>query len=80
MKRTIIDASQLELKDKVYHLNGKRIVFNGVNRHEWSCETGRAITKEDMINDMRIMKEHNINAIRTSHYPNHTEFYRLCNG
>ena len=68
----------LELKDKVYHLNGKRIVFNGVNRHEWSCETGRAITKEDMINDMRIMKEHNINAIRTSHYPNHTEFYRLC--
>ena len=68
----------LELKDKVYHLNGKRIVFNGVNRHEWSCETGRAIAKEDMINDMRIMKEHNINAIRTSHYPNHPEFYRLC--
>ncbi len=68
----------LELKDKIYHLNGKRIVFNGVNRHEWSCEAGRAIAKEDMINDMRIMKEHNINAIRTSHYPNHPEFYRLC--
>ena len=68
----------LELKDKIYHLNGKRIVFNGVNRHEWSCETGRAITKDDMIKDMIIMKEHNINAIRTSHYPNHPEFYRLC--
>ncbi|MFR1786814.1 MAG: glycoside hydrolase family 2 TIM barrel-domain containing protein [Ruthenibacterium lactatiformans] len=59
-------------------LNGRRIVFKGVNRHEWNCRTGRAVTMEDMVSDVRAMKQNNINAVRTSHYPNRTEWYDLC--
>ncbi len=69
----------VELSNGVMLFNGKRLIFNGVNRHEWSHQTGRAVTKEDMLADLTIMKQHNINAIRTSHYPNHPDFYRLCN-
>ncbi|MBC2478481.1 glycoside hydrolase family 2 TIM barrel-domain containing protein, partial [Clostridium beijerinckii] len=67
-----------EMKDKVMHLNGKRIVFKGVNRHEFSARRGRSITKEDMLWDIKFMKQHNINAVRTSHYPNQSLWYRLC--
>lgn len=59
-------------------LNGKRIVFNGVNRHEWSCHTGRAISAEEIKTDVINMKRNNINAVRTSHYPNNTLLYDLC--
>ncbi|GAF06957.1 beta-galactosidase [Paenibacillus pini JCM 16418] len=59
-------------------INGKRIVFKGVNRHEFSCDTGRAISKDDMITDIKLMKSHNINAVRTSHYPNQSAWYELC--
>ena len=69
---------KFELKDKIMYLNGKRIVFKGVNRHEFSCTKGRAITEEEMIWDIKFMKQHNINAVRTSHYPNQTLWYRLC--
>lgn len=67
-----------ELKDHIMQLNGKRIVFKGTDRHEFSAETGRALTVDDIEKDIITMKQNNINAIRTSHYPNRTEFYRLC--
>lgn len=73
-----IGLRRFELKDGIMSLNGKRIVFNGVNRHEFNEYTGRAITKEDMIWDIVTMKQNNINAVRTSHYPNQSMFYDLC--
>ncbi|WP_244440935.1 glycoside hydrolase family 2 TIM barrel-domain containing protein [Neobacillus jeddahensis] len=69
---------RFELVDKVMRLNGERIVFKGVNRHEFNCRTGRAINKEDMIWDIKMMKRHSINAVRTSHYPNQSYWYELC--
>ncbi|WP_407668697.1 glycoside hydrolase family 2 TIM barrel-domain containing protein [Paenibacillus bouchesdurhonensis] len=69
---------KFEMIDKVMHLNGKRIVFKGVNRHEFNCYTGRAITKEDMLFDIQMLKQNNMNAVRTSHYPNQTLWYELC--
>ncbi len=69
---------RFELRDGLMLLNGRRIVFKGVNRHEWSCRTGRAVTREEMERDARMMKRSNINAVRTSHYPNRTEWYDLC--
>lgn len=69
---------RFELRDGLMLLNGKRIVFKGVNRHEWSCRTGRAVTRAEMEQDVRTMKRSNINAVRTSHYPNRTEWYDLC--
>ncbi|TCN26635.1 glycoside hydrolase family 2 TIM barrel-domain containing protein [Mesobacillus foraminis] len=69
---------RFELKNKVMCLNGERIVFKGVNRHEFNCRSGRAITKEDMLWDIKTLKRHNINAVRTSHYPNQSYWYELC--
>ena len=69
---------RFELIDGIMCLNGKRIVFNGVNRHEFSCDRGRAVTKDDITKDLVTMKRNNINAVRTSHYPNQKYFYRLC--
>lgn len=67
-----------EMKNNIMHINGKRIVFKGVNRHEFSHTKGRAITEEDMLWDIKFMKKHNINAVRTSHYPNQSMWYDLC--
>lgn len=67
-----------EMIDKVMHINGKRVVFKGINRHEFNPERGRAITKEDMLWDIQFMKKNNINAVRTSHYPNQSFWYQLC--
>ena len=69
---------KFEMIDKVMHLNGKRIVFKGVNRHEFSCYAGRAITYDEMLWDVKTLKQNNINAVRTSHYPNQSIFYDLC--
>ncbi|WP_223594416.1 glycoside hydrolase family 2 TIM barrel-domain containing protein [Neobacillus bataviensis] len=69
---------RFELVDKIMCLNGKRIVFKGVNRHEFNPRRGRAITKEDMLWDIKTLKRHNINAVRTSHYPNQSYWYELC--
>ncbi len=69
---------RFEMKDGMMHINGKRIVFKGVNRHEFSSATGRALSEEDILKDIITIKQNNINAIRTSHYPNQTIFYRLC--
>jgi beta-galactosidase len=67
-----------EVKDGQYLLNGKPILFKGVNRHEHDPETGHVISKEDMLRDIQIFKEYNINAVRTSHYPNDPYWYELC--
>ena len=69
---------RFELKDSIMHINGKRIVFKGVNRHEFNCHNGRVIELKDMIQDIITMKQNNINAVRTSHYPNDSKFYNLC--
>lgn len=59
-------------------LNGRRIVFCGVNRHDFSSLHGRAVSREETLQDIITMKQNNINAIRTSHYPNHSYLYELC--
>lgn len=59
-------------------VNGKAVTIKGVNRHEFDRETGRVISRESMIKDITLMKQHNINAVRTSHYPNASEWYDLC--
>lgn len=69
---------KFEMVDKVMHLNGKRIMFKGVNRHEFSSKKGRAIGEEEMLWDIKFMKQNNINAVRTSHYPNQSLWYDLC--
>ena len=69
---------RFEMKDGLMCLNGKRIVFKGVNRHEFNVWRGRAVTEEDMLWDIRFMKRHNINAVRTCHYPNQSRWYELC--
>jgi beta-galactosidase len=69
---------RFELVNKIMHLNGERIIFKGVNRHEFNPRTGRAITKVDMLWDIKTLKRHNINSVRTSHYPNQSYWYELC--
>ncbi|MCQ4085334.1 glycoside hydrolase family 2 TIM barrel-domain containing protein [Saccharibacillus sp. JS10] len=66
------------IHDGVMKINGKRIVFKGVNRHEFSADLGRAVTEEEMLEDIKLMKAYNVNAVRTSHYPNQTRWYELC--
>lgn len=69
---------EFKMIDSIMCINGKRIVFKGVNRHEFSGKTGRVISKEEIIKDIITMKQNNINAIRTSHYPNSSMLYALC--
>lgn len=69
---------RFEIKDHVMTLNGKRIVFKGVNRHEFSSVSGRHVSEEELIKDLKTMKQNNINAIRTCHYPDASPLYRLC--
>lgn len=69
---------RFEMIDGIMTLNGKRIVFKGVNRHEFSAVTGRVPNREEVIQDIVTMKQHNINAIRTSHYPDDSMIYELC--
>ncbi|MFC8665531.1 glycoside hydrolase family 2 TIM barrel-domain containing protein [Streptomyces sp. NPDC057199] len=66
------------LADGLIKVNGTAVLFKGVNRHEWHPETGRALDPETMREDVLLMKRHNINAVRTSHYPPHPAFLDLC--
>ena len=59
-------------------LNGKRLIVNGVNRHEWNARTGRVTGMEDMLSDMACFHENHINSVRTCHYPNQIPWYELC--
>ncbi len=92
MQLEIFDASQnltevipqkigfrrFEMKDGLMCINGKRIVFKGVNRHEFSSKTGRAVSDGEILTDILTMKRNNINAIRTCHYPDDSRIYQLC--
>ena len=66
------------MKDGLMCINGKRIVFKGVNRHEFSSKTGRAVSDGEILTDILTMKRNNINAIRTCHYPDDSRIYQLC--
>ena len=63
---------------KVFQINGKAVKLKGVNRHDFNCDTGATVTLENMVQDILLMKQLNVNAVRTSHYPNCPEFYLLC--
>ncbi len=69
---------RVEIQGGILLLNGRRLVLKGVNRHEFSCRGGRTLTREEMIADALMMKANNINAVRTSHYPNHPAWYDIC--
>lgn len=73
-----IGIRDIRIIDNVVHVNGTAIKFRGVNRHDSDPVTGFTISTEQMIKDLSMMKEHNFNAIRTSHYPNAPVFYQLC--
>ncbi|RSX49491.1 glycoside hydrolase family 2 TIM barrel-domain containing protein [Bifidobacterium callimiconis] len=76
--QTRIGFRHFAIEDGIMKLNGKRVVFKGVDRHEFDARHGRAVTEEDMLWDIRFFKRHNLNAVRTSHYPNQTRWYELC--
>ena len=69
---------KVEIKDAQLLLNGRRLMINGVNIHEHNPATGHVVNRELMLKDIALMKQHNINAVRTSHYPQPTEWYDLC--
>ena len=83
-KRTIevisdkIGFRTVKIENSQLLVNGQPIYIRGVNRHETHPHTGHVITKELMLQDIQLMKQHNINAVRSSHYPNHPEWYDLC--
>lgn len=68
----------IEIKDKVIYFNGEKIKFRGVNRHDSDPETGFVVGVNQIKTDLTLMKEHNLNAIRSSHYPNAPYFYQMC--
>ncbi|TQS74276.1 beta-galactosidase subunit alpha [Ornithinibacillus gellani] len=69
---------QIERKGKIFTVNGVAIKLKGVNRHDYHPKTGRVVSRADIIKDIKLMKQHNINAIRTAHYPNAPYLYELC--
>lgn len=68
----------VEIRGGLLLINGVRVLIKGVNRHEHDPETGHTVSEASMIEDIRLMKQHNINAVRTAHYPNHPRWYELC--
>lgn len=73
-----IGFRQVEIKDGQLLVNGKAIYIRGVDRHETDPLTGHVISKASMLKDIQLMKQHNINAVRSAHYPNHPDWYDLC--
>jgi beta-galactosidase len=69
---------QVEIRDSRLFINGQSVILKGVNRHEHHPEMGRSVPFEQMVEDIKLMKQYNINAVRTSHYPNDSRFYELC--
>ncbi|SDU60458.1 glycoside hydrolase family 2 TIM barrel-domain containing protein [Jiangella alkaliphila] len=76
--RLRIGFRRVEIRDGVLTVNGTRVLFRGVNRHEFHPDRGRAVTRQDMLDDVLLMKRHNLTAVRTSHYPPHPYFLELC--
>nr|WP_325239776.1 glycoside hydrolase family 2 TIM barrel-domain containing protein [uncultured Oscillibacter sp.] len=73
-----VGVRKVEIRDSLILLNGRRIEFKGVNRHDFSSRHGRAVTEQETLLDVVTMKQNNINAIRTSHYPDNTPLYHMC--
>lgn len=73
-----VGIREIQIVDKTVQINGTPIIFCGVNRHDSDPVTGYAVSMEQVKRDLRLMKQHNFNAIRTSHYPNAPWFYQLC--
>lgn len=69
---------RVEISEGLLKVNGQPLLIRGVNRHEHHPERGHAVSREDMETDIRLMKQFNFNAVRTAHYPNHPDFYDLC--
>ncbi|MCR2804083.1 glycoside hydrolase family 2 TIM barrel-domain containing protein [Paenibacillus soyae] len=76
--RSKVGFRKVEIRGNLLYVNGQAVKFKGVNRHEFSSRQGRALGREDMLKDILLMKRHNVNAVRTSHYPNQTTWYQLC--
>jgi beta-galactosidase len=76
--RLRIGFRRVEISDGVLTVNGNRVLFHGVNRHEFHPDRGRAVDDEVALADVLLMKQHNINAVRTSHYPPQSRFLELC--
>ncbi len=73
-----VGVREVEIKGGIYLINGQPVKMCGVNRHDIHPENGATVTVEDIVNDIKLMKKLNVNAIRTSHYPNMPEFYQIC--
>lgn len=73
-----VGLRDFRIDEGIMKINGKRIVFKGVNRHEFNPYQGRVVTEEDMLWDVQTMKRLNLNAVRSSHYPNNRRWYELC--
>ena len=69
---------KIEIKDSILYLNGERFIFKGINRHEFNNIKGNVVTEDDLMYDFNFFKTHNINSVRTSHYPNCNRFYELA--
>ncbi|MCP4543525.1 MAG: DUF4981 domain-containing protein [Chloroflexi bacterium] len=78
VERCNVGFRQVQVKDGQIHVNGAPVVFKGVNRHEHDPDTGHTVTVESMIQDIRLMKQFNVNAVRTCHYPDDSRWYDLC--
>jgi len=76
--RSRVGFRQVEIKDGVFLINGRPVKLRGVNRHEMHPDLGQAVTLESMIQDIKLMKQHNVNAVRTSHYAPHPVWLDLC--
>ena len=69
---------RVEIGDRELLINGKAVLIKGVNRHEWDDTTGKVISRDSMLRDIKMMKQFNVNAVRTAHYPNDALWYELC--
>ena len=74
----LVGFRQVRVEGKVFTVNGQPVKLKGVNRHDFNCDTAATVTLENMVEDLQLMKQLNVNAVRTSHYPNCPEFYLLC--
>jgi len=73
-----IGFRSLEIRDRQFFLNGKAVLIKGVNRHEHDDKTGKTVTRKSMLLDIKMLKKYHFNAVRTAHYPNHPDWYDLC--